>query len=162
MWITNQIVFSDVAKDITRNLEPFYLYFWYSYWKHFLLFVNATFTNTLSKPDYTNYHQMKVFITYYSKIFHSYIYRHLISYNPWYNPMQILDTYNLYLNYCLAYASIIFIQSKMTRGIKLQFISIMVERTKAKSTQSIYFLRILTNINITSTFGYAQIQRINN
>ena len=49
----------------------------------------------------------------------------------------------------------------MTRGIKLQFISIMVERTKAKSTQSIYFLRILTNINITSTFGYAQIQRIN-
>ena len=38
MWITNQIVFSDVANDITRNLEPFYLYFWYSYWKHFLLF----------------------------------------------------------------------------------------------------------------------------
>ena len=105
---------------------------------------------------------MEVFITYYSKIFHLYIYSHLIRYNPWYNPMQILDTYNLYLNYCLAYASIIFIQSKMTRGIKLQFISIMVEHTKAKSTQSIYFLRILTRRYITSTFGYAQIQRINN
>ena len=76
--------------------------------------------------------------------------------------MQILDTYNLYLNYCVAYASIIFIQSKMTRGIKLQFISIMVERTKAKSTQNIYFLRILTHVTITYTFGYAQIQRINN
>ena len=106
-------------------------------------------------------HQMEVFITYYSKIFHLYIYSYLIRYNPWYNPMQILDTYNLYLNYCLAYASIIFIQSKMTRGIKLQFISIMVEHTKAKSTQSIYFLRILTRRYITSTFGYAQIQRIN-
>ena len=105
---------------------------------------------------------MEVFITYYSKIFHLYIYSYLIRYNPWYNPMQILDTYNLYLNYCLAYASIIFIQSKMTRGIKLQFISIMVERTKAKSTQSIYFLRILTHIYITSIFAYAQIQRINN
>ena len=36
------------------------------------------------------------------------------------------DTYNLYQNYCLAYASIIFIQSEnMSRGIKLQFISIM-------------------------------------
>ena len=89
-------------------------------------------------------------------------YSHLIRCNLWYNPMQILDTYNLYLNYCLAYASIIFIQSKMTRGIKLQFISIMVERTKAKSTQSIYFLRILTHIYITSIFAYAQIQRINN
>ena len=108
------------------------------------------------------YHQREVFITYYSKIFHIYIYSHLISYNPWYSPMQILDTYNLYLNYCLAYASIIFIQSKMTRGIKLQFISIMVERTKAKSTQSIYFLRIPTHIYFTSTFRYAQIQRINN
>ena len=141
MWITNQIVFSDVAKDITRNLEPFYLYFWYLYWKHFLLFCKCKKT--------------KIFITYYSKIFHLYIYSYLIRYNPWYNPMQILDTYNLYLNYCLAYASIIFIQSKMTRGIKLQFISIMVERTKAKSTQSIYFLRILTRRYITSTFGYA-------
>ena len=49
----------------------------------------------------------------------------------------------------------------MTRGIKLQFISIMVEHTKVKSTQSIYFLRILTRRYITSTFGYAQIQRIN-
>ena len=51
------------------------------------------------------------------------------------------DTYNLYLNYCLAYASIIFIQSEnMSRGIKLQFISIMKICIKSDTRYQLFII----------------------